>query len=287
MAPTLKMEYWDDPMARAAFQKFMIEIHGLDFSEWDARGFWDNAYTPFSFFDQGRVVASVCVYLLDVVLGGEKTRLAQVSGVGTSPKWRRQGLNRKLTEIGLSWAKDKQDGIFLFADPEAAPFYEACGFQPLPEFLERGPVPPAQLRPGARKLTVSDPRDLDTIFRHAEGRAPVSTVFGVLNSRLLLFHTLYTLREDAYEIGDLECVIFFARKNGVLSIFDIVGKRIPTLEEIYPYLADRGDEVIEFHFSPDQLGAGPSQLVPLLGNHPFTKGNFPIPQPVFPFTSRA
>lgn len=53
----LKTEYWDDPKALGAFKDFMLKIHGLDFSEWEAGGYWDDAYTPFSFFKEDTVDA--------------------------------------------------------------------------------------------------------------------------------------------------------------------------------------------------------------------------------------
>ena len=120
----LRTHYWDDSDAKAAFKQFILKIHGLDFSEWDSSGYWDHAYTPFSFFDGDTVVASVCVYLLKAVLNGENTRVAQISGVGTLPEWRRRGLNRQLTDIGLAWAQGKHQGVFLFSDTDAIPYYE-------------------------------------------------------------------------------------------------------------------------------------------------------------------
>jgi hypothetical protein len=91
----LKTEYWNDLNARAAFKSFMRTIHGLDFSLWESAGCWDDAYTPFSFFRGDKIVASVCIYLLDSVIDGRETRLAQVSGVGTLPQWRRDWRGRK------------------------------------------------------------------------------------------------------------------------------------------------------------------------------------------------
>jgi len=38
----LRTHYWDDREALAAFKLFVLNIHGLDFSEWEARGYWDN-----------------------------------------------------------------------------------------------------------------------------------------------------------------------------------------------------------------------------------------------------
>ena len=96
----VKTRYWDDPKARGAFQEFVLEIHGLDFSRWESGGYWDHAYIPFSFFEGDTIVSSVCIYLLDAVIDGEATHLAQVSGVGTLPEWRHRADKLGLDERG-------------------------------------------------------------------------------------------------------------------------------------------------------------------------------------------
>jgi GNAT superfamily N-acetyltransferase len=279
--------YWDDLEARSAFKEFMVAIHGLDFSEWESAGYWDDAYTPFSFFEGDAVVSSVCIYLLDAVIDGEAARLAQISGVGTLPGWRRRGLNRRLTEMGLDWAQGKQSGVFLFADGPAVPFYEQCGFRPIDESIEFVEAVPVPTQGGAVKLDPGKEDERDRIHGYARRRAPVSDRFGVLNDKLVMFHALYTLREHIFEIPDLDCIVFCRREQGRLCLFDIVGERIPTLEELYPYIADTDDRIIEFHFHADKLGLNRAGTRRLDGNNPFVRGAFPVEKPVFPFTSRA
>ncbi len=287
MELTLRTAYWDDPKARDAFQAFMLEIHGLDFSEWKSAGYWDEAYTPFSFFAGNRVIASVCVYLLDAIIDGEATRVAQISGVGTLPGWRRRGLNRQLTDIGLDWAKGKQTGIFLFANTEAIPFYERCGFEQIEECLEVVAATPAPNHGGIVKLDPGKPRDRDRIFDYARRRAPVSDRFAVLNAKLAMFHALYSLRDHAYEIPDLDCVVFHKRGDRCASFLDVLAEQVPRFDQLYPYFAHEQDQVIELHFGGDKLGLDGSRTEALLGNNPFVRGSFPVERPVFPFTSRA
>lgn len=286
---TLKTAYWGDSQARSAFKQFILGIHGLDFGAWETAGYWDDAYTPFSFFDGETVVASVCIYLLDAVVDGHPTRLVQISGVGTLPQWRRRGLNRELTEIGLDWARDKYTGLFLFADTDAIPFYERCGFRPLDEFVESVKVPSVPHRGGAVRLDCEDRDDLDRIYELARRRAPVSNSFSVLNAKLVMFHVLYRLRNSVYEIPELGCIVFLQRHNGCLKLLDVLGERIPSLEELYPYIARESDRFIEFHFHADRLGLDDTsrRTRPLLGNNCFVRGAFPVDRPVFPYTSRA
>ena len=283
----LKTEYWNDLNARAAFKSFMRTIHGLDFSLWESAGCWDDAYTPFSFFQGDKIVASVCIYLLDSVIDGRETRLAQVSGVGTLPQWRRRGLSRQLTEIGLAWAQDRHDGIFLFADTDAIPYYERTGFSPIEEYVVTARLAPTTRRTGAVKLDPGRAEDLEKIRAYTTRRAPISNTFSVLNEKLVMFHVLYTLRNCVYEVPDLDCLVFFERKNGCVRLFDIVGERTPPLAELYPYIANAHDSIAELHFQTDQLGLDETETRVLPGNNPFVRGAFPVDKPVFPFTSRA
>ena len=98
---------------------------------------------------------------------------------------------------------------------------------------------------------------------------------------------MHSLRNNAYEIPELECLVFCRREETLLKIFDIVASQIPRFEELYPYLAAHGDQRVEFHFHTDKLGLAETELLPLEGNHPFVKGRFPLERPVFPYTSRA
>lgn len=283
----LKTHYWNDPQAFDAFKKFIYQIHGLDFSEWEATGYWDDAYTPFSYFQGNTVIASVCLYFLKTIIDGKETQLVQISGVGTLPEYRRQGLNRQLTEIGLDWAKGKHDGIFLFSDDEAIPFYQRCGFVPIEEYLEILPINPIPQRLGVFKLNPNQSKELSVIYQYASQRAPISNKFSVLNEKLFMFHVLHSLRNCTYHIPDLECLVCFERSNGLVQLYDIVGKQMPPFMELYPYIADIDDTTIEFHFHTDKLGLTTTQLKPISGNNPFVQKPFPFKAPVFPFTARA
>lgn len=283
----LKTEYWHSQESREAFKTFILDIHGLDFNEWESRGYWDDAYTPFSYFKDGEIIASVCIYLLDAIVAGNKTKLVQISGVGTHQNWRRQGLSRKLTDIGLEWAKDKHSGIFLFADKEAIPYYEYCGFSPIKETLEYYPIEPMPSKRGLYCLDPGDQKELDQIYTYASNRTPISDKFSIFNSKLLMFHALYTIRDNIYMIPDLECLVFFHRAGEVVNIYDIVGRKIPAFDEIYPYISANTDRRIHFHFHTDKLGIKGIRTKTTTGNNTFVKGSFPVSEPSFPFTSRA
>lgn len=287
MSLSLRTEYWDDLAARGAFKEFLVTIHGLDLSEWESAGYWDYDYTPFSFFDGERVVSSVCVYSLEAVIDGAPARVAQISGVGTLPAWRRRGLNRQLTERALEWARDDHQAVFLFADTGAVPFYTACGFTPIDEFVEFMEATPVDRKGGLVKLDPGEKEHRDRIYKYAEHRGPVSEKLSVSSPKLFAFHCLHSLRDSVYEIPDLKCLVCCERIDGCLKIFDVVAEAVPAFEQIYPYNACDSDREVEFHFHTDKLGLGELQSRQLLGNNPFVKGGFPIERPVFPYICRA
>ncbi len=280
-------QYWDNPEAREAFKAFIQDIHGLDFSEWEARGYWDDAYAPFSYFKDGRVISSVCIYLLDAIVAGRQTKLAQISGVGTHKNWRRKGLSRKLTELGLQWAEGRHQGVFLFADEEAIPFYHKCGFLSIKDGLEFTHADPVPKKQDIVSLDPSDQKDLDKIYTYAKNKTPISDKFSVSSAKLLMFHALYTMRSNLYEIPALESLVFFARKGDIVNVYDIVSECIPPFEEIYPYLSSKRDSRINFYFHTDKLGIRGVQTEINTGNNTFVKKSFPVSTPVFPFTSMA
>lgn len=285
---TLRREYWDDLPARRAFKEFIFDIHQLDFTPWEDAGFWDVRYTPFSYFEGNRVISSVCIYSLDAVVDGKKTKIAQISGVGTLPEFRRRGLNRELTRIGLEWVGTTDHcGVFLFADEDAIPFYTRCGFTPIQEFIQERKVEPTPRLDGLVKIDPGNPVELREVYEAARRRTALSEKFSVLNPKLLAFHALYPLRDHVYKIPDLECFVFFGRVEDRVKLFDVVGESIPTFEELYPYLTAPNDRNVEFHFFPDKLSPGETRSVPLLGNSPFVLDPFPIEAPIFPFTAHA
>ncbi len=282
-----RSHYWNDPKARSAFKAFILDIHGLDFTTWEQAGYWDARYQPFSFFKDGEVIANVCIYAMDAIISGSNTTLLQISGVGTSEAYRRNGLSRELTERGIESVAKSREGIFLFADEEAIPYYQKCGFTALQEYLEIFYAIPTDPIRGALKQNISQSVDLDKIFNYASNRAPISEIFSVLNAELFMFHALYFLQDHIYEIPELKCLVCYKRTGNSLDIFDILGEQIPEFDTLYPYIARETDHTVKFHFHTDKMGLKNTEKVLLEEHHAFTRGNFPISNPIFPYTSRA
>ncbi len=284
---TYRRAYWGDPAARRAFKEFLLVIHGLDLTLWEEKGFWDELYTPFSLFAGDRVVSSVCLYTMDLSIRGCRRRVGQFSGVGTLPAYRRRGLAFWLTEEAIAWASATHEGFFLFADDEALPFYARCGCTPLAETGATLAVASPRPRPGLRRLDPADAGDLALIHRHALARSPVSDMLGAWNPKLLMFHCLYTLREHAHFIDDLDVVVFCKTAGGRLELFDVVGPRVPTFAELHGYLGSEPHREVRFHFMPDKMGVEPTGSWTPVGNNAHTRAPLELSGPgwFFPFSA--
>ena len=287
MSMEMRTAYWDDRESRDAFQRFILDIHNLDFAAWEAAGFWDDAYTPFTWFQDGEVISSVCIYSLPAVIDGRETKVAQISGVGTLPEYRRCGLNRELTAAGLKWAGEEHEGVYLFSDEDAIPFYAHCGFTAVDEHLPTMALEPVQKITGAVQVDLDKKMDLDRVYGYARSTAAISRQFAVGNPKLFMFHAMYTLRDTIWEVPDLGCLVCFRRKGDTLMIYHILGESIPSFHRLYPFIAAETDRRVEFHFHADQVAPGAAGRRELFGNNLFVRPDFPVKEPVFPFTSRA
>jgi GNAT superfamily N-acetyltransferase len=300
----LRSDYWADAPARQAFKDFIRKVFEIDFEPWDASGYWDNDdYRPFSFFAaDGRVVASACLYSMHMVIAGRRVRVGQISGMGVLPQLRRQGLGRQLIEPALRWASDhRHEFSMLFSSEEALPFYRNQGFTLTPEHTPvlRLTDPDSGVRSvdaathGIRPLDMTQPADHTTLYRLACRRCPVSQQLGVLNPCLLMFRGLYLPQGGSiHYIPSLDVAVLLRRRDGVVTLYDIVGPRLPVFAELAPYLIAPGDREIVFWFMIDSLGDlrqfGSIEQRPLAGNNLHLQGRLPIPNPfVLPFTAQA
>ena len=275
------MEYHENyphnPVLKNQFLDFLILIFGLDLRPWEKAGYWDTNYRPFTYFQNGRAISHVCLYSMDMTVNGRRTRVAQISGVGTHPDYRRQGLNRELTEKAIAWARPNHDFFFLFSDADAVSFYQKCGFRPVKEQLARTSLEGTSSKPGLQKLDMSSQNHRDMIWKIAQERSPVSDRLGIQMPKLFMFWCMYFLKDSIYYIPELDCLISYTRNDGHLIINDIVGRHIPEFSEIYPFIADENDIEAEFLFMIDKMNLSNTTMASAdENNHTHLMGSFPL-----------
>lgn len=247
-------DYMQDAAARAALGALTQAAFGFDFEAWAARGFCAHgAYVPYSFEEDGRILSNVSVNRMEFCLNGEKRRWLQLGTVATREDMRGRGLARRLVEIALADSMDGCDGVYLFANPEAAGFYEKCGFTRgieyrsfpraeaylntdarLSSMRERGDsCAEARLDTGARFVPVNpgDERALAAYQRAVHETEPYAALWQENGFGLAMFYTMNA--ENAYYCPalDAHAVVEDGSLNAVFA------RNMPPLRAVLAALA--------------------------------------------------
>jgi GNAT superfamily N-acetyltransferase len=252
-------DYFDDPIALAAFEEYAKTIFGVDFERWRDKGLWDPEYVAFSAFDDARCVASICVYPSDIVFNGHTTRWAQLLTVGTLPEYRRKGIQRELWIRASAWVNKRWDMVFLFTDDEAAGFYEKLGLKRQVEHFDvtRNLTGALSDDPDIRKLDLDNEDDYAIVRRLAFEREPVSNVLGFHCPRLLLFMFLYAFQDCTYYIEHLDTIAVVEQTESSIRIHDVVATTMPLEKDLEAALGTFKAEEVHWLFCTDRLMLSP------------------------------
>ena len=261
---TYKSHYFTDPVAKAAFERYAIAVFGLDFTLWKSRGLWDENYIPFSAFDGGECIATICVFPAEVTVHGKKERWAQLLTVGTLPEYRKRGIQRKLWTQAETWIKENCTNTFLFTtaddDPadSAAGFYHKLGFTRLYEKFEvvNYKTVSTSIHLKYRKLNLDEDNDFELLYRLSHNREPVSNRLGIKNPNLSMFMYLYVYKDWTYYFEKLDTIIVVEDRGNCMRVHDIMAVKMPVFDEIKGFFGIFGIDSIEFFFCTDKIRPG-------------------------------
>ena len=285
-----RSHYFDDPEAKASFERYAKAVFGLDFTKWKERDLWDTQYKPFSAFIDGECVASICVYPSRIKVDGKDKLGAQLLTVGTLPEYRRLGIQRAIWERAHAWIVKECDFVFLFTDESAAGFYESLGLKRQPEFYETITCPHVDPRTdhSFRKLDLDLATDYAIVERLANEREMVSDRLGFHTPKLLLFMFLYVYQNQTYYLDEIDTLIVAEEGGDRLRIHDIVSSKMPKLSAIERFLAHYNKSQVDFLFCTDRIGLGQTEKTRVEDSLLFVNNDFELGgQFLFPYSIRA
>ena len=120
----------DNPSQRESFMQLAADVFGLSFHNWYARGYWQDAYLPYTLFDCGRAVANISVNRMKTMVDGQPKRYIQLGTVMTAA--------RRL-EI-LRWASEAPDRYIIEDDYDSEFRYASRPIPALGELDRTGRV---------------------------------------------------------------------------------------------------------------------------------------------------
>ena len=209
---------------------------------------WEEASTPFIYFEKGLAISHVGVLEIPMLLMGESVTVGGIHGVATHPEFRRRGYYRRCMEAALDYCASRYNTLVLTtAQPE---LYQPFGFRIVREFafaiqcISRGGTE------GFRRLNLQSSGDRALLLKLLSEREPVSRVVGVRSEK-----ALFCFNEGdrpLYYAEDLEAIVDLEIENNRLKIFDIVAKQLCSLDKILERIPQQINEVIVY-FSSDRL----------------------------------
>ena len=238
---------------KASFFQLAHDVFTLDFSQWDALGYWTPMYKPHCFIKDGYVVANVSVTFATMVIEGTTKKVAQIGTVMTAPQYRRQGFSKKLMDYVLDTYKDI-DLFYLFANDSVLHFYPCFGFKAVPQYVSEVSLPTMPTRQtNVKKLDLHNASTRQFIYDRAKHRVPVSTKVGVLgNEDIVMFHALLAYDSALYYLPDFEAIIIGYEEEGAFELVDVIAKKEVALISILNALLTKANK-ISFGFTPNAL----------------------------------
>jgi predicted N-acetyltransferase YhbS len=288
----MRRSFADDPTLSAAlFDLLEAVFPGIGQSAEHARSLgaaWESVSTPFLAFEEGRPVSHVGIIELPLVLLGREVTAGSIHAVATHPKARRRGHYRRLMDEARSYAVSRYETLVLTTEhPE---YFEPFGFRVIREhlFTLRCPSPGGgdRLDPsgdggaramdhdglrrvddgwmrgmedggaraighgGLRSINTQDPKDVALLHRLLETREPVSRVVGVVREKAIFCFN--EGRRPLHYVEDQDVMVCMERKGARLTLFDVVGPKLPALDALLARIPGPVEEV-EFGFAADRF----------------------------------
>jgi predicted N-acetyltransferase YhbS len=210
---------------------------------------WDQLSTAFVERREGVAVAHAGVLWIPMVIDGEARPVAGVHAVCTAAAHRGHGLARKVIEAAVEHALERADTVLLHANDAA--IYGRFGFRSLAQTVWWC-EPSVTRAPAMRQLSSDDTDDVARVWDAFAGRVPVSQTLGVGEAAgLFVLDEVLACRRFArlWALDDL--VVAADYDERLLQIYDVVGPRWPSLDELVAHAPGRVDRV-EIFFNPDR-----------------------------------
>lgn len=201
---------------------------------------------------KGEILSHVGFLECPILIEGRWSKIGAVHGICTKVTHRGQGLASQLIMDALQWAKERCEFVMLLTEIPA--FYERLSFRFIQEY--RFHLPCKCLKGSQTLRPVIAPEDNALFLRCFQERAPVSKHVWIKDTgAIAAFNTLfatYPTYWSLYYSPTIDGFISYLIEGKTLHLFDVVAKKLPSLDLILDHLPVAIDEIY-FYFSPDRL----------------------------------
>lgn len=229
----LVFDYMRDAPLRHSLNALTQQVFGFNFEAWVTGGYFEGDYIPYSFVENGQMVANVSANRMHFLQNGVPKYYVQLGTVMTAASHRRQGLAAKLLTHVIQTYQDRCDGIYLFGNLSALGFYRKAGFAQGTQYrytckadltaLPRAPHP--FIKAAADDVSLRQ-RYMDAVRNSAPHAALEQTNrFG-----LQMFYTADLAQ--VYYAADLDCFAVMETNGDTLELQSVICRQRIPLKEV-------------------------------------------------------
>lgn len=247
----LKSAYMNDNLLRHHLNSLAQETFGIDFEKWFEYGAWDERYVPFSYFQEGEIIANASANILRFIINHQIIPVVQIGTVMTKKEFRGQGLAGSLVKHIVEQYKDFTELIYLFPNENALDFYKNLGFKEINDQIYSIEMTPADIKYLLKKLNYHDDADRCLIQELISKNKYFSQKFSVLDHQAISnWYCINILGDCIYHCEALKALIFAKIKDRILHVYDIVSEECFSLELLKSIDFKEDYNRVIIHFTP-------------------------------------
>lgn len=233
----LIFDYMENDMLRHKLNALTQKTYGFDFEDWMAGGYFEGDYIPYSFIQDGKILANVSANRMHFIQNGVPKYYIQLGTVMTDEAFRMRGLAGKLVKHVLKEYEDNCDGVYLFSNLDALGFYRKAGFKESGQYqYSLKKEWPGSVKGGAvfRKVCGQDEQMKQKYMDAVRNSAVNSALEHINKFGLQMFYTANL--HDVYYADDLDCFAVMEKSKDTLILNSVISKRYISMKEIVAHI---------------------------------------------------
>ena len=263
--------YKENKSLRDSFNELAESTFGINFEEWYQNGFWNERYIPYSYLDNGEIVANVSVNLMDFNFNGESKKLIQLGTVMTKEGYRHKGLMRSLiNEIETDY-NGKIDGYFLFANDSVLEFYPKFGYKKVLEY-ENYKLIYEENEMTAIKLEMNSKEEWDKFINVINSSISNGRFEMIDGSYLIMFYISSFMQDNVYYVNSKDAYVIAEIEEDNLLIHQVFSKNEVNMEEVIK--AFGAVKKVAFGYTPKNIENIQTKILNEEDTTLFVKGSF-------------
>jgi GNAT superfamily N-acetyltransferase len=212
---------------------------------------WAESSTPFIIEEQGEIIAHVGVWPITLMLNGEKHRGASIHGICVRPEYRGKGYFKQLMQEAMDYVEDHFDSALLFTEkPYLFQNYPYKIMLPEYDFMLTKNIKKSTKKSDLRLLNLDAQQDLSIVHQLLHSRVPLSDIFSIIDGKGLFI--LNALHKNIYYSENLNTIVIFEIKEGILYISEIICEKQQKISDIISMIPGDFEKVI-LQFCPDRF----------------------------------